>query len=250
MTPFKGAALAGVSLALGACTGILDIQDPAAVNEAAVWNDPALAEAYVDRMYADNLPGWSTGDATTSDESPGGTDQLYGQMTVSSVDYWPYGPIRRINILLADIDHGTIDTVTIRRMKGEAYFFRAWRYWEMVKRYGGVPLVLVPQKLTDSLLAPRNSTSQCMAQILSDLAQAIARRSCGLIVAKYTIDKISPTAQNSSPTACRAIHSVLFCPALCHAASTGSLELRPCSHGAVEPRRRVPGSARASRFSA
>ena len=174
MTPFKGAALAGVSLALGACTGILDIQDPAAVNEAAVWNDPALAEAYVDRMYADNLPGWSTGDATTSDESPGGTDQLYGQMTVSSVDYWPYGPIRRINILLADIDHGTIDTVTIRRMKGEAYFFRAWRYWEMVKRYGGVPLVLVPQNLTDSLLAPRNSTSQCMAQILSDLAQAIA----------------------------------------------------------------------------
>ena len=50
-----------------------------------MWNDPALAEAYVNRMYADNLPGWTTGDATTSDESPGGTDQLYGQATSSSV---------------------------------------------------------------------------------------------------------------------------------------------------------------------
>src|SRR5437763_14174876 len=59
-------------------------------------------------------------------------------------------------------------------MKGEAYFFRAWRYWEMVKRYGGVPLVLVVQNLTDSLNLPRSPTSVCMAQILSDLDQAIA----------------------------------------------------------------------------
>ncbi len=170
----KGTALVALSLTLGGCNNILDLQDPAAVNENQVWNDPALAEAYVNRMYADNLPGWTTGDATTSDESPGGTDQLYGQATSSSVDYWPYGSLRRINILLGNIDHGTLDTALVKRMKGEAYFFRAWRYWEMVKRYGGVPLVLVVQNLTDSLNLPRSPTSVCMAQILSDLDQAIA----------------------------------------------------------------------------
>src|SRR2546430_10978815 len=174
MTLSKGTALVALSLTLSACNNILDLQDPAAVNENQVWNDPALAEAYVNRMYADNLPGWTTGDATTSDESPGGTDQLYGQATSSSVDYWPYGSIRRINILLGNIDHGTLDTALVKRMKGEAYFFRAWRYWEMVKRYGGVPLVLVVQNLTDSLNLPRSPTSVCMAQILSDLDQAIA----------------------------------------------------------------------------
>ncbi len=169
-----GTALGASILAVGGCTDILNLEDPAAVKENQVWNDPALAEAYVNRMYADNLPGWSAVEANYSDESPGGTDQLYGQMTVNSTDYWPYGPIRRINILLGNIDHGTIDTALVRRMKGEAYFFRAWRYWEMVKRYGGVPLVLVVLNLTDSLNLPRSPTSGCMAQILSDLDQAIA----------------------------------------------------------------------------
>src|SRR5436305_372146 len=84
MTFSKGTALVAVSLTLGGCNNILDLQDPAAVNETQVWNDSALADAYVNRVYADNLPGWSTGDATTSDESPGGTDQLYGQLTASS----------------------------------------------------------------------------------------------------------------------------------------------------------------------
>ncbi|HEY6158751.1 MAG TPA: RagB/SusD family nutrient uptake outer membrane protein, partial [Gemmatimonadales bacterium] len=170
----KGTALVALSLTLGGCNNLLDLQDPAAVNETQVWNDSALADAYVNRIYADNLPGWTTGDATTSDESPGGTDQLYGQLTASSVDYWPYGPIRRINILLANIDRGTLDTARTKQMKGEAYFFRAWRYWEMVKRYGGVPLALVAQNLTDSLNLPRSPTSVCMTQILSDLDQAIA----------------------------------------------------------------------------
>src|SRR5256886_17205508 len=174
MTLSKGTALVALSLTLGGCNNILDLQDPAAVNENQVWNDPALAEAYVNRMYADNLPGWTTGDATTSDEAPGGTDQLYGQATSSSVDYWPYGSVRRINILLGNIDHGTLDTALVKRMKGEAYFFRARRYWEMVKSYGGVPLVLVVQNLTDSLNLSRSPTSVCMAQILSDLDQASA----------------------------------------------------------------------------
>src|SRR5436309_14989319 len=127
MRTSRATSVALLSLGLGGCNSILDLKDLESVNEAQVWKDPALAEAYVNRVYADNLPGWSTGDATTSDESPGGTDQLYGQLTASSVDYWPYGPIRRINILLANIDHGTLDTARTTRMKGEAYLFRAWR---------------------------------------------------------------------------------------------------------------------------
>jgi hypothetical protein len=185
MTTSRGTALVALSLALGGCNSILDLKDPAAINEADVWKDPVLAEAYVNRIYMNNLPGWTTGDATTSDESPGGTNYMYGQLTESSVDYWctrnttdcrypPYDRIRNLNILLAGIDSGTLNTALKDRLRGEAYFFRAWDYWELVKRYGGVPLVLVPQRLSDSLLVTRNPTSQCVAQILSDLDTAIA----------------------------------------------------------------------------
>jgi hypothetical protein len=185
MTIFRATLVALSSLALGGCTNILDLKDLESVNEALVWKDPALAEAYINKVYADNLPGWSTGDAGTSDESPGGGSYMYGQLTEGSVDFWcvrnttdcqhpPYDRIRSINILLTEIDQGTLDTSLTKRLKGEAYLFRAWAYWELVKRYGGVPLVLEPQQLTDDLLVSRTPTSQCVAQILSDLDQAIA----------------------------------------------------------------------------
>lgn len=163
-----------LSLTLGGCNNILDLKDLEAVNEADVWNDALLAEAYVNRIYDDNLPGWSTGDAHNSDESNGGGSYMYGQLTENSVNYWPYSQIRRINILLSEIDKGTLDAAMKNRLKGEAYFFRAWRYWEMVKRYGGVPLILEPQDITDDLLVARSSTSQVVNQIVSDLDQAAA----------------------------------------------------------------------------
>src|SRR2546430_17349348 len=125
MTLSKGTALVALSLTLSACNNILDLQDPAAVNENQVWNDPALAEAYVNRMYADNLPGWTAGDATTSDESPGGTDQLHGQATPSSVDYWPSGSIRPITILPGNIDQGPPEPPPVKRLKAQAHCFRA-----------------------------------------------------------------------------------------------------------------------------
>jgi starch-binding outer membrane protein, SusD/RagB family len=167
--------VAMLSLALGACDGILDLKDLEAVSEADVWNDASLAEAYGNRLYMDNLPGWSDDDADRSDEAAFSTetDYMYGQLTENSVDYWPYEQIRRINILLAEVDEGTISQSLKDRLKGEARFFRAWRYWEMVKRYGGVPLILEPQELSDDLLVERASTSAVMSQIIADLDEAI-----------------------------------------------------------------------------
>ena len=184
MTVSRAAWVAALSLALCGCDSILDLKDLESIDETEVWNNAALAEAYVDKMYDDNLPGWTTGDAGVSDESPGGDAYMYGQLTENSVNYWcirssscpnpPYDRIRRINILLSQIDQGTIDTAVTKRMKGEAFFFRGWDYWELIKRYGGVPLILTPQALTDSLFVTRDSTSKVMRQIVADLDSAIA----------------------------------------------------------------------------
>lgn len=173
---------------LGSCEDILDKEDLSAVTEEDnVWSDLNLATAYVNRIYAENLPEWSTAWANYSDESDGGGDYMYGQLTENSVDFWPYGyldtdpnpdvyygGIRSINILLANIDEGTLEEEDKNWLKGQALFFRAWLYFEMVRRYGGVPLVLEPQDVTDNLLVERNTTSATIGQIISDLDNAIA----------------------------------------------------------------------------
>lgn len=160
---------------LVSCTRILDKKNLSAVSEQYnVWNDLDLATAYVNKIYADNLPSWSTDWSGYSEEADGGGAYLYGQLTENSVDYWPYQEIRNINILLNEIDAGTLSAADKKQLKGQAVFFRAWRYFEMVRRYGGVPLVLTPQEITDDLLVKRNTTTETMNQIIADLDSAIA----------------------------------------------------------------------------
>lgn len=154
------------------CTKILDKKPLDKVND--VWNDPDLANAYMNRIYAANLPGWTSEYAAYSEESPGGGSYMYGQLTENSVNYWPYTNIRNINELIANIDKGSLSADNKKLLKGQAMFFRAWQYWEMVKRYGGVPLILHPQALTEDLFVKRNKTSECIQQITADLDSAIA----------------------------------------------------------------------------
>ncbi|AXY73226.1 RagB/SusD family nutrient uptake outer membrane protein [Paraflavitalea soli] len=162
------------SCLLGSCNKILDIENPTAVDEKDVWNDIELATAYANRIHAENLPGWTTDFADYSEESDGGGSYMYGQLTENSVDYWPYSEIRGINVLLSDIDKGKLSEANKKLLKGQAFFFRGWQFFEMAKRYGGIPLVLKPQQLTDDLLVNRNTTTETMARILADLDSAIA----------------------------------------------------------------------------
>jgi starch-binding outer membrane protein, SusD/RagB family len=171
---FKLFLAAAFCIFAGSCTKILDKKNLSAVNEEDVWNDMALATAYVNMLHANNLPSWSTEFADYSEESDGGGSYMYGQLTENSVNYWPYDDIRDINILLNNIDNGSLSAANKKWLKGQAFFFRAWRYFEMVKRYGGVPLILKPQELTDELFVSRASTTETIQQIIKDLDSAIA----------------------------------------------------------------------------
>lgn len=155
------------------CEDVLDKTNLGAVSEDAVWNDLDLATAYVFEIYDDNLPDWDRGISDRSDESDEGDAYMYGQLTENSVNSWSYGNIRNINILLENIDGGSIEEADKTRLKGEALFFRAWTYFQMARLYGGVPLILEPQQLTDNLFVERTPTSIVMDQIIADLDQAI-----------------------------------------------------------------------------
>ena len=60
-------------------------------------------------------------------------------------NYWPYGDIRQVNIFMQNVEKakeaGTISGADADRMTGEAHFARAYMYYGLVKRYGGVPLI-------------------------------------------------------------------------------------------------------------
>lgn len=156
------------------CSEVLDKKDLSAVTEEDVWNDSEYATAYLDKLCRDNLPDWDAEVSNYSDEANGGDAIMYGQLTTNSINTWNYEQIRKINILFQKVGTGSIDEETQEILKAQALVLRAWRYFQMVRLYGGVPLILEPQELTDDLYVTRAKTSECIAQMVKDLDDAIA----------------------------------------------------------------------------
>lgn len=169
------------ALAFSGCNKVLDKQNLTAVNPSDVWSNASLATAYLNNIYSALMPGNTYGSGNGTDEGVAYQHQtsgwLLGTATADSYDaFGMYKNIRNINILLANIDKATFDAATKSAIKGQGLFWRAWAYYSLVKSYGGVPLILVPQSSSnlDSLALPRNTTTQCVAQIVKDLDDAIA----------------------------------------------------------------------------
>ncbi|MGN7990357.1 RagB/SusD family nutrient uptake outer membrane protein [Pedobacter sp. 22226] len=185
-------------------------KDYAGFNEQ-VFQEASLASGYVDYVYGLFLPAnngtpnvqvqsatengaYSSAFTQTTDELAGETDwnkewaqisyvnsnalKYFGQRLPSSVANNTWTRMKEINLFLQEIDkHGLPSDVTAK-FKGQMYFWRAWQYFELVKLYGGVPLVLLPQdpivSSASSNEIQRSSTSACIEQITKDLDLAIS----------------------------------------------------------------------------
>src|SRR5258708_10328407 len=79
-----------------------------------------------------------------------------------------------MNDFFGNIDASPLDPALITSLKVQVYFLRAFEYFEMVKRYGGLPIITKVQSMSDSLFVKRNKTSECFAFILKDLDSASA----------------------------------------------------------------------------
>ncbi len=64
------------------------------------------------------------------------------------------------------------DCDDIFRLRAENRFLRAYFYFELVKRYGGVPILDRVLPIDATNLPPRNSTEECFAYIISELDAA------------------------------------------------------------------------------
>lgn len=150
------------------------------------WADPALAETYLNGIY-NELPWSVAGTAGLVDESRSRGDA--GLFNLNNMLITPddpragdwngdYSRIRHCNVFLSnmrDVEYDTtkIDGVTLKeRMIGEAHFLRAFIYFDLIKYYGGVPIITKVYGLTDSFKVARNSFEDCINFIVSDLDSA------------------------------------------------------------------------------
>ncbi|MXV17235.1 RagB/SusD family nutrient uptake outer membrane protein [Hufsiella ginkgonis] len=91
-----------------------------------------------------------------------------------------YSVIRYANNLIEQLPkQPALTPANVKRWVGEAYFMRAYTYFALAKRYGGVPLVKNMQQYTgsngDQLFVQRSSEDESFDLIRADLDSAINR---------------------------------------------------------------------------
>ncbi len=177
---------------LSACSDFMDITPTNEYTEEAVFSDAGLTQAFVNRIYATVQSGARehTLDGLTDDAY---FTHNYGQVAVNTAAVsesdlqwynngnnpfrWVdrYRGIRYANIVIANIDNvPPRQGYNIEHMKGEAYFLRAYLYSELVRGYGGVPIVDLPYEMDqiEEMQIPRNNIKDCLEFIVKDCEEA------------------------------------------------------------------------------
>lgn len=131
----------------------------------------------------------ATDDATSSTINTAIENMANGRWTANNNpdDAWGanYRGIRKANIFLTKIDAVPVTPDTKILWKAQARFLRAMFYFELVKRYGGVPLLgdkVLTLNDNEALYPARNTYAECVNYILAE---------CDVIKDLLPVDPIS-----------------------------------------------------------
>ena len=157
----------------------LDREATNAIPEEDVFEDPALMQLFVNNMYLD-VPSFdhhlydNVTDESRSYWGGSPRDVAEGQWfpDYNPMEYWAYAAIRKTNMFLSNIDAAPVDEQEKTELKGQVKFLRALHYFNMIKRYGGVPIITEPQELTDDLFVSRETTDQSFEFVIRELEEA------------------------------------------------------------------------------
>lgn len=159
-----------IALIMNACEDVLEKQPLDIITDATLWAEPVLIDDYLNQCYSEmrfyfempygqNINHLMENRAmdmlNISDEANQGwisTPKTHW-ITINGghLEWWGYQTIRRLNIFLDQIENLEIDVAEgyKKQRAAEARFLRAFAYFNMVKRYGGVPLITRVQELND-----------------------------------------------------------------------------------------------------
>ncbi len=172
--------------------GELDLQPQDLVSSSIIYEDKSLADAYLAQIYNNTLIWWTDfrgqGGVTSMGliEGMGGVCRGFAYwQTVSAfpitvidangagpIDYWPYANIREANTFIQGIESSGFDEVYKSTKIAEARYLRAHMYFQMARRYGGVPIITEPQSPDtplEELNVARSSEQETYDFIASEL---------------------------------------------------------------------------------
>lgn len=181
-----------------------------AITEAQEWANPDFARNFLNNVYASlqsryNLDGDGSMLASGSDEAV--NSNLNSSINIFNNGTWSpvrtiddtysnmYSGIRKANIFLVKANGSAVIPASelqnptnpanpaadltydaqITRLRGQAFFLRAYFEFELVKRYGSMVLVTRVLNSDENLDLPRNSFDDCVKQIVADCDSAADR---------------------------------------------------------------------------
>ncbi len=182
----------GVALLQTSCNDdFLNTEPLDKISSEATWADGPLSEAFIYNVYS--FLGYGgfeeEGLAAITDEAmfthAGRGINVLTEATLSPTNLgntrilpqWGelYNAIRQANVAIDRLPTSTFDNDNLReRLTGEAFFLRGYYYHQLLRTYGGVPLVDRPYGLGEDYSIERSTFEETVNFIIGDLDQAAA----------------------------------------------------------------------------
>lgn len=186
--------IAGLTLSFSSCADFMDLTPEDQYDESEVWKDADLVKTIVNDIYSYvcdiaqevNTSAWTDdaffthvygcrdiNEATVSPSNLGAYDRDDCPFKWSK----QYKGIYRANLILSRIGEVPEKVgVDLNEIKGETYFLRAYLYTEMLRGFGGIPIVDKVYTIEEAaeLSLPRANVADVMDFILKDIEQAIS----------------------------------------------------------------------------
>lgn len=173
--------LAFIGLAIGATSCVdMDLAPLDQKSDATMWQTANDVQLAINDLYA-YLPEacWGSDDDVYTDNAVHGikwavSQQAHG-LWIPTEYSWDnqYVYIRSCNLILENAGNADMSTDQLNNALGTAYFFRALIYFELIRQYGDVPLILEPLSLDQQDGITRTSWETVYAQVMSDFDNAI-----------------------------------------------------------------------------
>jgi hypothetical protein len=159
----------------------LDVPPMNVVKDSEVFGDKSGVDAYMARLYI-QLP------LVDQQNNSGVDNERLSALAITenvnntnpgNIGYINWNGIREASYFIQEFPNykGNFNEVYANAWLGEAYFVRAFIFFQMVKGYGGLPIVQrvlnYPEESIEDLRLPRDKEDDCYAAILSDLDKAI-----------------------------------------------------------------------------
>ncbi|MEO6134135.1 MAG: RagB/SusD family nutrient uptake outer membrane protein [Ginsengibacter sp.] len=180
----------GIGIVFTSCKKhFLDLTPKDQISEPEFWKSTQDMELFLNGLYS-VLPGWNSSGSGGTPLLDAGTDmaisvglwlptknRLDGSINIpSSGGGWTWTNVRNVNYFLENAikvpDGGLKDHYI-----GEAYFFRAWNYFTLLKQFGDLPIITktLSGGDKDALYGTRSSRTDVVNFIISDLDMAVSK---------------------------------------------------------------------------